>query len=104
MQKGMGILATAAGVSPLLGLLGTVWGIIYAFINIGQQGSASIDTVAPGVAEALITTLVGLSVAIPALVGHNLLTVRINRCLDGIDRISEFAMSLDRGVRKAQNG
>jgi len=50
-----------------LGLLGTVWGLIHAFMNISQQQSADIATVAPGIAEALITTLVGLIVAIPAL-------------------------------------
>jgi len=94
LQKGMGMLATTANVSPLLGLLGTVWGVMYSFINIGQQGSASIDTVAPGIAEALITTILGLCVAIPAMIGHSFLTGRINNCLDYIDRTSEFARSL----------
>ena len=94
LQKGMGVLATTASVSPLIGLLGTVWGIIYSFINISQKGNASIDTVAPGIAEALITTLAGLCVAIPALVGHNFLSGTINNCMDYIDRISEYALSL----------
>jgi biopolymer transport protein TolQ len=94
LQKGMGILATTANVSPLIGLLGTVWGIMYSFINIGERGSVSIDVVAPGIAEALITTLAGLCVAIPAMVGHNFLSVWINNCMDIIDRISEYAISL----------
>ena len=94
LQKGMGVLATTANVSPLIGLLGTVWGIMYSFINIGQTGSASIDTVAPGIAEALITTIAGLCVAIPAMVGHNFISGSINNCLDYIDRISEYALSL----------
>jgi len=94
LQKGMGILATAANVSPLIGLLGTVWGIMYSFINISQRGSVSIDVVAPGIAEALITTITGLCVAIPAMVGHNFLSVWINNCMDSIDRISEYAISL----------
>ena len=94
LQRGMGILATTANVSPLLGLLGTVWGISYSFINISQQGTASIDTVAPGIAEALITTIAGLCVAIPAMVGHNLLSSELNKCMDYLDRISEYAMSL----------
>ena len=94
LQKGMGLLATTASISPLIGLLGTVWGIMYSFINIGQKGNASIDTVAPGIAEALITTMAGLCVAIPAMVGHNFLSGAINNCMDYIDRISEYALSL----------
>ena len=61
-------LAVSAAVSPLVGLFGTVWGLIHAFINISQEKSADIAVVAPGIAEALITTLGGLVVAIPALV------------------------------------
>lgn len=61
-------LGVAGAVSPLLGLFGTVWGLIHAFINISQEKSADIAVVAPGIAEALITTLAGLVVAIPALV------------------------------------
>jgi biopolymer transport protein TolQ len=93
LQKGLGVLATTANVSPLIGLLGTVWGIMFSFINISQQGSASIAVVAPGIAEALVTTIAGLLVAIPAMVGHNFLSVWINGCLDNIDRITEFAIS-----------
>ena len=89
----MGILATTANISPMIGLLGTVWGIMYSFINISRQGSASIGTVAPGIAEALITTLAGLLVAIPAMVGHNFLTTWINQCMDNLDRITEYALS-----------
>lgn len=59
--------ATAA-VSPLLGLFGTVWGLIHSLVGISQKQSADIATVAPGIAEALITTLAGIMVAIPALV------------------------------------
>ena len=65
---------------------------MYSFINIGQQGSASIAAVAPGIAEALITTIAGLIVAIPAMAGHNFLTGGINNCLDYLDRISEYAL------------
>ena len=100
LHQGMGMLATTANVSPLIGLLGTVWGIIYAFIEIRNTGNASLDTVAPGIAEALITTLIGLCVAIPAAVGHNFLTERINNCLDYLDRISEYAISIfTNGIR-----
>lgn len=61
------ILTVTAAVGPLLGLLGTVWGLVHAFIDISQKQSADIVTVAPGIAEALITTIAGLLVAIPAL-------------------------------------
>jgi len=94
LQFGMGLLATAASVSPLLGLLGTVWGVMYSFLNIGQVGSASIAAVAPGIAEALMTTIAGLLVAIPAMAGHNLITGYINQCLDNLDRINELALSI----------
>lgn len=75
----MAVLKTTAEVGPLLGLLGTVWGLIHAFMRISQEQSADIITVAPGIAEALITTLVGLVVAIPALVFFNILQRRIHR-------------------------
>lgn len=61
------VLTISAAVGPLLGLLGTVWGLVHAFIDISQKQSADIVTVAPGIAEALITTIAGLLVAIPAL-------------------------------------
>lgn len=66
------LLSTSAAISPLLGLLGTVWGLVHAFMNISEQQSADITTVAPGIAEALITTFAGLLVAIPALVMYNI--------------------------------
>lgn len=94
LQYGMGLLATAASVSPLLGLLGTVWGVMYSFLNIGQMGTASIAAVAPGIAEALMTTIGGLCVAIPAMAGHNLLSGYINQSLDHLDRINEFSLSM----------
>lgn len=65
------ILSTSAGVSTLLGLFGTIWGLIHAFVTISQRQAADIVIIAPGIAEALITTLAGLIVAIPALVMFN---------------------------------
>ena len=62
------VLTVSAAVGPLLGLLGTVWGLVHAFMSISQKQSADIVTVAPGIAEALITTIAGLCVAIPAVV------------------------------------
>lgn len=75
-------LATIGSVSPLIGLLGTVLGVIEAFIGIAVQGSGNIGAVAPGVAEALIATAAALSVAIPAVFGYNIFANRLNR-IDG---------------------
>lgn len=75
-------LATIGSVSPLIGLLGTVLGIIEAFIGIATKGSGNIGAVAPGVAEALIATAAALSVAIPAVFGYNIFAHRLNR-IDG---------------------
>ncbi len=61
------VIFTSASVSPLIGLFGTVWGLVHAFVRISERQSADIATVAPGIAEALITTLAGLMVAIPAV-------------------------------------
>ncbi|MBF0432033.1 MAG: MotA/TolQ/ExbB proton channel family protein [Fibrobacteria bacterium] len=74
----LSFLAISSSVAPFLGLFGTVWGIMHSFLEIGQQGSANITVVAPGIAEALITTIVGLSVAIPAATAYNFF-VAVNR-------------------------
>ncbi|PMP68482.1 MAG: protein TolQ [Thermodesulfobacterium geofontis] len=71
LSKGLGILATVGNVAPFIGLFGTVWGIMKAFHDIGLKGSASLATVAPGIAEALINTAMGLFCAIPAVVAYN---------------------------------
>ncbi|MFC1639295.1 MotA/TolQ/ExbB proton channel family protein [Gemmatimonadota bacterium] len=70
-------LATFGSVSPLLGLLGTVLGVMDAFIGIASGGSGNISAVAPGVAEALVTTVLGLAVAIPAVIAYNILANRL---------------------------
>jgi biopolymer transport protein TolQ len=71
MAHGLTWMAIIGSVSPLLGLLGTVVGVMNSFIGITSQGSANIAAVAPGIAEALITTVVGLAVAIPAVIAYN---------------------------------
>jgi len=71
LEKKITALGTIATVSPFLGLLGTVWGLFLSFNNIVTSGSSSVRVVAGGVSIALITTIVGLVVAIPAAVGHN---------------------------------
>jgi len=77
----MQVLFSCAAVAPLLGLFGTVWGLVHSFIRISQKQSADIATVAPGIAEALITTLAGLLVAIPALMMYHYLISR-NRTVE----------------------
>jgi biopolymer transport protein TolQ len=72
LSSSLSFLATTANTAPFIGLFGTVWGIMYSFHQIGQQKTASLATVAPGISEALIATAVGLFVAIPATVGYNL--------------------------------
>ncbi len=72
-------LATIGSASPLIGLLGTVLGVIDAFLGIATQGSGNLSAVAPGVAEALIATAAALAVAIPATFGYNILAGRLNR-------------------------
>lgn len=73
------VLAASYTSSPLVGLFGTIWGLIHSFIDIAQEKSADIATVAPGLAEALTTTLAGLIVAIPALVAYHFLTHQIHK-------------------------
>ena len=85
LESGLDILATTAGATPFIGLFGTVWGIMSAFGRIGEAGSASLAIVAPGISEALVTTAVGLAVAVPALVGYNLLHSRCRHLVEGIE-------------------
>lgn len=73
-ERGLVFLAFASATGPLIGLLGTVWGIMDSFYQIGKQGSGNITVVAPGIAEALLATMAGLLVAIPASVGYNAFT------------------------------
>jgi len=71
LERNMNWLATTASVTPFIGLFGTVLGIIRAFQDLGQQGSTSLRTVAPGISQALIATAVGLAAAIPAAIFYN---------------------------------
>jgi len=83
LERHIGFLATTGSVSPFIGLMGTVWGVMTAFLNIGAQGSASLVVVAPGIAEALIATVAGLAAAIPAVVGYNHLLARLREVGNG---------------------
>lgn len=88
LKIGLSALATIASVAPFLGLLGTVWGLLRAFNSISITGSASVRVVSSGVAEALITTVIGLIVAIPAAVGYNYYQEKTERIKDDIFSLS----------------
>jgi biopolymer transport protein TolQ len=75
-EEYLAMLSSSAAVAPLLGLFGTVWGLVHSFMRISETGIADIATIAPGIAEALITTLAGLIVAIPALIMFNYLQTK----------------------------
>ena len=81
-------LATTASITPYIGLFGTVWGIMAAFMNIAGSGSTSLGVVAPGIAEALIATAAGLFAAIPAVYFYNSLTNRVKHFAQAMDDFS----------------
>jgi biopolymer transport protein TolQ len=88
LERSLNFLATTAAVSPFLGLFGTIWGIMKSFWGIGLLGSANLSVVAPGISEALITTAVGLIVAIPAVIGYNFLLNKIKILSSEMDDFS----------------
>ncbi|MGE8362244.1 protein TolQ [Pseudomonas sp.] len=77
LEKGLPFLATVGSVSPYIGLFGTVWGIMNSFIGLAQVQQATLSTVAPGIAEALIATAIGLFAAIPAVIAYNRFSARV---------------------------
>jgi len=85
LERRMTWLATIGSVSPFVGLFGTVMGVVDAFMGIGAAGGGSLKAVAPGIAEALITTAAGLFVAVPAVVAYNQFTARIRVFAAAID-------------------
>ncbi|MBN1983744.1 MAG: MotA/TolQ/ExbB proton channel family protein [Chitinivibrionales bacterium] len=91
-DRGLIILAITATAAPFLGLLGTVWGIMNSFFEIGRQGSASLPVVAPGLAEALITTIFGLFVAIPAVIFYNVLVHQTEREENDLDTFNQYLL------------
>lgn len=89
LERRLGWLATTAGVCPFIGLFGTVWGIVDAFSALGTEGAATLRAVAPGIAEALITTAAGLAAAIPALIAYN---AYVNQVKEMAARTDEFSL------------
>jgi len=97
LENRMSVLATAVTASPFLGLLGTVWGVMEAFGGMAQAGNAQLSAVAPGIAGALLTTVVGLLVALPSAIGYNFLTARVRHLYVETDNFSqEFIAELQR--------
>ena len=104
IEKGLPFLATLGSAAPFIGLFGTVWGIMNSFTAIAQSKDTSLAVVAPGIAEALFATAVGLAAAIPAVIAYNQFTVALGRASDKISpALSVLARSLSRrGIEAKQ--
>jgi len=97
-------LGTVGSISPYIGLFGTVWGIMHAFIALGAVKQATLQMVAPGIAEALIATAIGLFAAIPAVMAYNRLTQRVNKLEQNYDNFTEeFTAILHRQAFASEN-
>jgi biopolymer transport protein TolQ len=97
LQKGLQVLATVGATSPFIGLFGTVWGIMHSFIQIAEAQNTNLAVVAPGIAEALLATGLGLLAAIPAVIFYNTLSAASDRIVAGYEAFTdEFATILSR--------
>lgn len=88
LEKNLSFLATIASATPFIGLFGTVWGIMHSFQSIAASKNTSLAVVAPGIAEALLATALGLIAAIPALIFYNILTNKVQEIESRTDNIS----------------
>ena len=96
LERGMIILSTAVAGGPFIGLLGTVWGVMETFAGVAQAASANLQAMAPGVAGALIATVVGLFVAIPAMFAYNYMITMIRGITQQVDNFnSELAIAIE---------
>jgi biopolymer transport protein ExbB/TolQ len=93
LESRIGLLATLVSLSPFCGLFGTVWGVMVAFCDLAKAGNADIKNLAPGIAGALLTTVFGLIVAIPSLVGYNIFTAMIRSLTVQMDNFTEAFMA-----------
>ena len=102
LESSLTFLATTGSSAPFIGLFGTVWGIMTSFIGLaGSQGVPTLQAVAPGIAEALVATAVGLAAAIPAVIGYNYFLSRVKKIdVDMENFSSEFLNIVDRYVKK----
>ncbi len=92
LETRVGLLATMVSVSPFFGLFGTVWGVMMAFCGIAAAGKSDFTALAPGIAGALLTTVAGLIVAIPSLIGYNLITASVRKMTVQMDNFTEAFM------------
>ncbi|MFO7772113.1 protein TolQ [Roseovarius gahaiensis] len=97
LQSGLSVLATVGSTAPFIGLFGTVWGIMNAFIEIAEQQNTNLAVVAPGIAEALLATGLGLLAAIPAVIFYNKLSADADRIVANYEAFAdEFSTILSR--------
>jgi len=94
LKEGLPFLAIVGNSAPFIGLFGTVWGIMSAFQQIGLKGSATLATVAPGIAEALIATALGLFAAIPASMAYNFFAVKLDSFEERLNELGELVILL----------
>jgi biopolymer transport protein ExbB/TolQ len=98
LEKGMIVLSTAVAGGPFIGLLGTVWGVMSTFAGIAESNSASLTAMAPGVAAALVATVTGLLVAIPAMFGYNFMVTTIRHITQELDGFAtRYANQIEHG-------
>ena len=103
LNKGLVFLATVGSIAPFVGLFGTVWGIMNAFKEIANQQSTNLAVVAPGIAEALLATALGLLAAIPAVVFYNKLSGDADRLVAEQEVFAdEFSMILSRQLDRSE--
>jgi biopolymer transport protein TolQ len=99
LENGLGFLATTGSSAPFIGLFGTVWGIMHSFTSIAAQKNASLVTVAPGIAEALFATAIGLFAAIPAVIAYNKYSGELDKFAGKLeDFSSEFNTLISRQI------
>jgi biopolymer transport protein TolQ len=105
LERGMTFLASVGSTATFIGLFGTVWGIMHAFTSIAHTNNTSLAVVAPGIAEALFATALGLVAAIPAVVAYNIYTNALGRYADRMDGFStEFTTILSRHLDSQDSG
>ena len=99
IESNLAFLASVGSVSPYVGLFGTVWGIMHAFTGLASMQTVTLATVAPGIAEALVATAIGLFAAIPAVVAYNRYSHDIDRIANGLETfMEEFSNILQRNL------
>ncbi len=105
LERGMTFLASVGSTATFIGLFGTVWGIMNSFTSIAHTNNTSLAVVAPGIAEALFATALGLVAAIPAVIAYNTLTSGLHRYADRMDAfVNEFSAILSRHLETHENG